>query len=350
MHLRALAVALGLLLLLLVVPQPALAQSPFSVSGFIISIQGAQAAFVLQDFRTGTMGSAWTVHVTAGIDTRRPDGGTVRGPQATFYLLRVGDMVDVQGWVIGGNQVVATSIVARPVFGDDWRSRNNGRHDDDDDDDDDRQITVAGTIANLDDRGQGVVSLREQTFATGSRLWTIRLHPHTRVEGLAQNRGWDVQVGRGGRAALRLLRVGDYIEVRGRMHGRGQIRAQLIRVRAQAGTPIPFPTPSPYPNPYPFPAQTVILAPTQGTEISASEFSVVGQTMPGAQVRIEVTARFGVFNLPVTNGTVTANQSGFFTFTVRPSVRMPGAVYTITATATYQGYTAPPVTVTVRQQ
>jgi len=113
---------------------------------------------------------------------------------------------------------------------------------------------------------------------------------------------------------------------------------------------VPFPTPSPYPNPYPFPAQTVILAPTQGTEISASEFSVVGQTMPGAQVRIEVTARFGVFNLPVTNGTVTANQSGFFTFTVRPSVRMPGAVYTITATATYQGYTAPPVTVTVRQQ
>ena len=351
LRLRALAVPLGLLLFLLVVPQPALAQSPFSVSGFIISIQGAQAAFVLQDFRTGTMGSAWTVHVTAATEARRPGGDTVRGLQAVLNLLRVGEVADAQGWVIGTNRLLATAVTVRSFLGDVSPDRNNDR-DDDDDRDVARGITVAGIIITLQSRGQGVFQLREQPLASGSRTWTVRLQPSTQVQGQTLDRARDVQ---GDRAALRFLRVGDFVEVEGRIVGRAQIQARRIRIHARAGTPVPFPIPSPYPpypypNPNPFPAQTVILAPTQGTEITTSEFSVVGQTMPGAQVRIEVTARFGVFNLPVTSGTVTANQGGFFTFTVRPSMRVPGTVYTITVRSTYQGYTTPPVSITVRQQ
>jgi hypothetical protein len=65
---------------------------------------------------------------------------------------------------------------------------------------------------------------------------------------------------------------------------------------------------------------------------------------------VQVVGRFGVFNVPVASGTVTANQNGYFTFTVRPASRVPGTTYTITVTASAQGYSPPPVTVTVRQQ
>jgi len=351
LHPRALALPLALLLLFLVVPQPVQAQQAFTVSGFIIGIQGSQAAFTLQELRTGATGNAWTVHVTAATEARRPGGDTVRGLQAVLNLLRVGEVADAQGWVIGTNRLLATAVTVRSFLGDVSPDRNNDR-DDDDDRDVARGITVAGIIITLQSRGQGVFQLREQPLASGSRTWTVRLQPSTQVQGQTLDRARDVQ---GDRAALRFLRVGDFVEVEGRIVGRAQIQARRIRIHARAGTPVPFPIPSPYPpypypNPNPFPAQTVILAPTQGTEITTSEFSVVGQTMPGAQVRIEVTARFGVFNLPVTSGTVTANQSGFFTFTVRPSMRVPGTVYTITAWSTYQGYTTPPVSITVRQQ
>ena len=360
MHPRALALPLVLLLLLAVVPQPVHAQQAFTVSGFIISIQSSQAAFTLQELRTGAAGSAWTVHVTAATEARRPGGDTVRGPQAVLNLLRVGEVADAQGWVIGTNRLLATAVTVRSFLGDVSPDRNNDRDDDDDRADDGdrdvaRGIRVAGVIITLQSRGQGVFQLREQSLASGYRTWTVRLHPSTRVQGQVLDRARDVQVGQGDRAALRFLRVGDFVEVEGRVVGRAQIQARRIRIHARADTPVPFPIPSPYPpypfpNPNPFPAQTVILAPAQGTEITTSEFSVVGQTMPGAQVRIEVTARFGVFNLPVTSGTVTANQSGFFTFTVRPSMRVPGTVYTITVRSTYQGYTTPPVSITVRQQ
>ena len=95
----------------------------------------------------------------------------------------------------------------------------------------------------------------------------------------------------------------------------------------------------------------MIHSPRQGAEIATGEFSVVGQTVPGAQVRVEVTARFGVLGapLPVTSGTVTADNNGFFTFVVRPPMRVPGTVYTIRVSSASPGVNAPPVSVTVRQ-
>jgi hypothetical protein len=345
-----------LLTMVLAVPQLASAQSSYAISGHVLSVQPGQATFVVQDFRSSISGSAWSVHVNVATETRRPDGGAVRGPQGAFRLLRVGDLVDVQGFVIGGNRLLATNIFVRAVLG-----VGNGRRDDDDDDDDDRRsITVAGIITHVDDRGQGVLQLREQSGYGGSgRTWTVRLYPLTRVEGSVQARGRGAQVGRGARGALRLLRVGDFVEVRGRWEGR-HIRAQRIRLHTQVGAPAPFPTPfptpypvpNPYPSPYPtpVPAQTIILSPTEGSVVTGSEFTVFGQTIPGAQVRVQVTGRVGVFNVPVANGTVTANQAGQFSFLVRPASRVPGATYTITVTASGQGYSTPPVTVTVRQQ
>lgn len=343
------------LMVVLAVPRFASAQSAYSLSGYVISVQPAQATFVIQDFRTGAAGSAWSVHVNVATETRRADGAAVRGPQSTFSFLRVGDLVDVQGFVIGSNQLLATNIFVRTVLG----GGNGGRRGDDDDDDDRRaSVVVAGVITHIDSRGQGVLTLREQiAYGPGARMWTIRLYPQTRVDGFPQARGRDVQVGRGNQAVLRFLRVGHFIEVHGRWEGR-HVRAQLIRVNAQVGTPTPFPTPFPNPYPYPtpspyptpFPAQTIILAPTEGAVVTGSEFSVVGQTMPGAQVRVQVTARLGVFNVPVANGTVTANQTGHFSFQVRPRSAVPGTTYTITVTASAQGYNHPPVTITVRQQ
>ncbi|HXF81601.1 MAG TPA: DUF5666 domain-containing protein [bacterium] len=328
MRRRALT-ALAVLVPLLAAPQLAAAQSPFSVSGYVVILHSAPGSVVLQDVAPGaTPGATWTVHLSAATETRRGTGVVVRGIPGAFALLRVGDLVDVQGWIIGANTVLAATIAVRTTF---------GGGSDADDDADDRSFIVAGVITRLESRGQGVVTLREQIgYGPGIRLWTIRLHPRTRVNGLMA--GGDVPLGRGRRAALRLLRVGDFVEVSGHLEG-WQIRAQVIRVRARSGA-----------SPAPFRLQTVILAPAQGTEITGSEFAVVGQTVPGAEVRIQVTGRFGVFNVPVASGTVTANERGVFTFTVRPSARVPGTTYTITVTSIFQGQSALPVTLTVRQQ
>ena len=351
MRARILPLVVGLLLLVLAVPRTALSAPVFSgtqvnVTGVVVGIQHSQETFLLQEQGSVGQGRHWTVRVTASTEARLPQGTVARGPQQILSLLRTGAFVAVQGWFFGNNQLLASTIAVNSAFAGSGQGSRGIR----------QEFRVAGTIVDLQTRGQGILQLQAQSPVQGQGFWTVRLYPQTQVTGLIQDRGWNSGRGRGGRSALSLLRVGDVVEVIGRLLGNQQVRADVITVHGQSGLapgqfpgPVPFPGQIPFPGQVPFSGQTVIHSPQQGAEIAAGEFFVTGQTMPGSQVRVEVTAQLAVLQLPVTSGTVTADQNGFFVFTARPPLRVPGTVYTITVTSTFQGFSSPPVSVTVRQ-
>ncbi|MGH8245380.1 MAG: hypothetical protein ACREUU_02995, partial [Gammaproteobacteria bacterium] len=111
----------------------------------------------------------------------------------------------------------------------------------------------------------------------------------------------------------------------------------------------PFPFPFPQPPGTPFPFAPEILLPRDGAEIATLEFLIIGRTFPGAQVHIEVLAQFGFVRISVASADVTADNTGLFTHTARPSLRLAGATYTITVTARFQGVVSPPTSIVVRQ-
>lgn len=359
MRLRTLPIVAVFILLVFAVPRPALSQNLISLTGVVVGIQHSQETFLLQEQGLAGQGRHWTVRVTASTEVQLPQGTVARGAQQALSLLRTGTFVTVRGWIVGSNQLVAGAIRVDSAAAGGQGSRGIRQ-----------EFRVAGTIVAMQTQGQGILQLQAQSPVQGQGFWTVRLYPQTQVTGQIQNRGWTSGRGRGGRSALGLLRVGDFVEVAGRLLGNQQIRADVITVHGQSGlapgqyptpvpyptpypTPVPYPTPYPgqipYPGQYPYPGQIVIHSPQEGAEIAAGEFYVTGQTMPGAQVRVEVSARLAVLQLPVSSGTVTADQNGFFVFMARPPLRVPGTVYTITVTSTYQGYSSPPASVTVRQ-
>jgi len=332
MHVRLVAVIGVLLTLILGVPHAASAQE-VAVVGVIVRVDAGQDTFWVQENGSAGVGRVWTVRVT---DHSAP------GVQPGLRL-RVGDVVEVRGWITGPNQLLARDILVRSGgtgigAGPGIAPRG-------------REVEIEGTIIAIDLYRHGILQVQDRSRARLSRVWTVRLTQHTRVEGQRGGRRWDDDDGQGIQAVQRLLSVGDLVEVEGRLIANGQILAEEIKVRGQARfipRPVPYPQPVPFPNP-PYSWQTLILSPQPGAQVSGAEFTVVGRTMPGAQVQIHVMARWSVFQVQVASSAVTADQSGIFVFVVRPQVRVPGAVYTITATSTVQGVSMTPVSVTVRQ-
>jgi hypothetical protein len=328
-----LVTVIGILLTLLVgLPRMGSAQE-VAVTGVVIRVDTGQDTIWVQEYGAAGAGRVWTIRVTdfAG-------AGVQPGMQ-----FMVGDVVEVRGVLTGTNQLLARAIVIR--------SRGNGigipnpgviapggqR------------IEIDGVIVAIDLYRQGVFQMRDQLRARSTVVWTVRLSPQTRINGQREDRRWDDDDRSGIQATRRILNVGDLVQVQGRLITNGQILAEEIRVRGQGGY---TPGPGPYPQPFPYPPygwQTVILAPQAGAEVSGRAFTIVGRTIPGAQVQIGVMAHWAVFNVQVANATVTADQSGIFVLAVQPSMRMPGTTYTITATPTYQGVSMTPVSVTVRQ-
>jgi hypothetical protein len=355
---------------LLGLPQMAAAQE-VTLYGTVVQVNTGQGVIWVQEYGQAGATRVWAVRVT----NLAPTGGPGR-------TIRVGDVVEVRGVVIGTNQLLARSLTVRsqgagpgpgvgsgpnvgpgtgpgagpyPVPGITPRGQ---------------RIEIDGVIVAMNSYGQGLLQIQDRSRTRAYIVWAVRVTGRTRVEGYRGDRGdrrWDDDEGSGIQAAQRLLNVGDLVEVEGRVVGNSQILAEEIKVRGRtgylpgAGGPYPYPQyPYPqYPNPqypypqptYPYPGyQTVILSPQAGTQVSGSEFTVVGRTLPGAQVQIHVMARWSVFQVQVANTTVTADQNGMFYLQVRPSMRVPGASYTITATSHYQGVNMTPVSVTVRQQ
>jgi len=329
---RTLHVVAVLLLSLLAVPPVVLSNQEVRILGVIVSIDNRKETFLIREMGSTVQGRTWSVRVTSGTVGRRPEDRVATGAAPTLRLLRVGDIAEVVGVIFAGNQLLARQVSVRSPAGSNGRDREVGR-----------DIRLRGTILDLQTHAQGIFRLQESSGVWGF-AWTVQLHPQIKVQGQLDDRGEEKVDGTGIQVALRLLRVGDLVDVEGRVIGTQQIQAREIRLRGQTGA---FPVP--VPGPVPFPGQTVIISPREGEEIGTEEFSVIGQTVPGAQVRIGVSARFGVFQVQVAGGTVTADHTGYFVFAVRPSVRIPGSLYTITATSMIHGQTAPAVSVTVRQ-
>ena len=64
---------------------------------------------------------------------------------------------------------------------------------------------------------------------------------------------------------------------------------------------------------------------------------------------LEVAGEYLTFQLPIASADIIADQNGFFAHTVRPQLRVPGAIYRINVTARDQGLVSPRTTLIVRQ-
>lgn len=202
------------------------------------------------------------------------------------------------------------------------------------------------------------------------RFWAVRLHPRVEVRaGFDDDDDDDDAV-----VFIHLgswLRVGQWVEVEGQLLGNGQVLAREIRFGRRKGRgpiiivppgvqpPVTVPPgiqpppgvvpPGIQPPVRQFPTAPQILFPPDGTQIAAGEFTVVGRTLPGAVVRVEVTLEVFGLQFPLSASEVVADVSGFFTHPVRPSVRIAGALYRITVRARFNGILSPPASVVVRQ-
>ncbi|HEV8340490.1 MAG TPA: DUF5666 domain-containing protein [bacterium] len=226
------------------------------------------------------------------------------------------------------------------------------------------KVEVRGVIVAVDARSQSFL-LREDR-PRFDRMWVVVVHSETRFRGdkahvncEANDRTCRV----GSPFVQRLLQVGMYVEVEGRLFADGRILAREIEVRNQVqvrATPPPIavfpPTVLPpyqqYPQPpfFGFPQQTQILYPQNGAVITTPEFTVIGRSFPYAQVHVDVSTVFAFFTFGAGSADVTADGNGFFAATIRPAVRLPGATYRITASSQVSGYPMQPTTITVTQQ
>ena len=209
-----------------------------------------------------------------------------------------------------------------------------------------KRVEVRGVIVSLH-MGENSILVR-QSRPGEDRFWVVKRHGRTRVE-------------IGGRSArFQRLRLGDTVEVEGRLTASRAILADEIEVvghEPKVAPPVILRPPTsqiPVPS-FPDIVQVIttppqILRPANGAQISASEFAIVGRTVPQAQVHIRVATRYIVFDLPAAGADVTTDARGVFTHTVRPVVRLTGASYQITVKAKLYGLESPPASITVYQR
>lgn len=208
---------------------------------------------------------------------------------------------------------------------------------------DGRRIDVRGVIVAINNRERSFV-LREERRGE-ERFWLVEVLPGTRIEfGLERDDDDDGEriVAAGGR---RPLRVGHIVAVEGRLRDERRIRARDITVIGLVLRLPPFPVRPPIGFPLRPPE---IFFPQDGTEISTPEFVVVGRTVPGASVRIDVMSAWGFFQFQVAGADVTADEAGIFIATIRPTLRLSGGTYRITVRATASSITLPVTSLTVR--
>ncbi len=203
---------------------------------------------------------------------------------------------------------------------------------------------IQGVIVSLDQAGGGFV-LRTQSRVNEDQI-VVRITARTRVHlaSLADE----------GEDTSHELSVGDIVSVEGRVRGDGQVVARDIQIIARADSSSPrwswggnFP-PFFRPSPKPLTAPE-IFTPASGDGVDA-EFAVVGRTLPGAVVHVDVQLVVFVARFQVAASDVTANRNGFFVLTVRPVTQYRGASYHVTVLASAQGRTTPQASIDVWRQ
>lgn len=218
-----------------------------------------------------------------------------------------------------------------------------------------KETEVKGLIVSMDWDGRAF--LLRQRRRDQDRFWVVRINASTKIEIDHDNDDDDDDRddSRDKRIAFGHLRVGDMVEVEGRLLRDGEIMAKEIEVVGHVDlrvSPI-FQIPSQpiqFPRPIgPFPTSPQIFAPPNGAEIATTEFTIVGRTFPEARVRIAIATLVGPFQVPGASAELIADRNGFFAHTVRPVLRIPGAIYRITVTSTVSGVVSPATVIVVRQ-
>ncbi len=205
-------------------------------------------------------------------------------------------------------------------------------------------VQLRGVVVSLDSNGRGFM-LRQPRG--GGRFWTVRMTGHTRILAAAS----DEEDEDDDDDANRDIIVGDIVRVDGHFVGNGRIIADEIRIFGHVDFPgvgqppigiLPVP-------PHLFLTAPEIFFPANGAEIVSSEVSIVGRTVPGAAVHIDVTFQaIGLLPLGSTAADVVADSRGVFSATIRLPVRFPGATYRITVAARLNGTTSPETSIVVR--
>ncbi len=206
------------------------------------------------------------------------------------------------------------------------------------------EVELRGVVVSLDSRGRAF--MLQQARRGGNHLWMVRINGHTRIgtnsDGEDENEDEDEEDANYG------LAVGDLVRVLGHRLGNGHIMAHEVRILGRAN----FPERPPFrgfPPVQPFPSAPQIFSPADGEEIATEAISVVGQTVPGAAVHVEVAFEpFGTFRFGSTTADTVADGRGIFVSNVRLPVGFPKAVFRITVTANIGGVTSPATSITVR--
>jgi hypothetical protein len=203
---------------------------------------------------------------------------------------------------------------------------------------------VRGVVVSIDRWGRAF-HLRERT-RFDDRTWLILVDRRTdfdvrrgRDRDYGDDRGPDFEW-------FRRLRVGDIVEVEGRLVRRGTILAREIEV-FRPGRPIARP---PYPQPpvviVPAP---VIIFPRPGITIVGIGFVLTGRVGPRARVFIAISTMQGGAVFWKHEMWADADDDGNFRVLIRPGYARYGAQHHIMVKAVQGGAESPPVTVVVNQ-
>lgn len=196
-----------------------------------------------------------------------------------------------------------------------------------------RDLEIRGVVVSVDPSGHGFVLRRSRQE---SRPWIVRITEQTQVrlsESLADEDDDDDDV---------TVAVGDLVTVGGRSVGNRQLIARQVTIFGHAGQ-LPAPVPVPRPT---LPSPT-LFAPANGETFNTSEIVVIGRTVPGARVHIDLAAESS-FRGTISSADAVADASGVFYTKVRVPWQASGVTYRITVISRLDGQVSSPTSVVVR--
>jgi len=197
-----------------------------------------------------------------------------------------------------------------------------------------REIQIRGVVVSVDSAGRGFILGRSRQGQ--ARPWFIRVSEQTQLQFANEDDDDDEDQ----------VYVGDVVIVKGQPVGSRRILAKVVIVQARgSGQPVMLPSPFPVRPPI---AAPQLFIPTNGETINTADILIVGRTVPGATVHIDVSIDALFWQGPTSVDTQ-ADANGVFSARVNPSGRSSGSNIRIIVTSIADGVTSAPTTVVVRQ-
>ncbi len=191
-------------------------------------------------------------------------------------------------------------------------------------------IQLQGVVIAVDPAGNGFVLRRPRQ--PDSRAWKIQTTDDTDVQltdALADEDDVDDPE----------VAIGDFVTVIGQRTGSRQMLAKTVTIfgHGQATTPAPV---------HPMLAAPQLFAPSNGETITGSQILIVGRTVPGARVHVDLGVE-GNRSL-TTSADTQADANGIFSVKVGLPWRGLRGSYRLTATSSLNGQVSTPTSVVVR--